>query len=166
MGGVVLFEVRVMDRRGFQDLIDRVQALYAAGKLHEARKALESTPVKGQPGWHFVLARICLDLDDVVYAVHYGTKAVSLAPQNADYRALLAVCLYAASKEEPVALDVAEIEAARALEIDPQTPTADNTLGLVLLAQGRRVEARACFERAVEKAPSDPAPIHNLKLCA
>jgi len=155
-----------MDRKNFQLLIADVEALVAEKKMREARTLLEATSVPAQPGWHHVLARVCLELGDLEQAVQHGTKAVGLAPRNSNYRALLAACLYAASELQPLALDVAEIEATRALEIDPQTPTADNTLGLVFLAQGRRHEARKCFERAIKNAPSDPAAQSNLARCA
>ena len=154
------------DRDAFTKLIGQVDTLVASGDRQGARAALLKTPFKAQPGWHHVLSRLSLDVDDVDAAVHHAVKAVALAPSNPHYRAQLAAALYVAAGRVPEALDVAEMEAERALSIDPATPTAENTLGLVRLAQGRKDEARTYFQRALDKRPNDPAAAHNLSLCA
>ncbi len=155
-----------MDSRStFTALIAEVEAKVAAGALADARALMLKTPFKAQPGWHHVLARLCIALDDVDAAVHHAVKAVALAPSHPSYRAQLAAALYLAAAKVPVALDMAEMEAERALALDPATPTAENTLGLVRLAQGRKADARACFERALAQQPNDQTARHNLALC-
>ena len=124
----------------FLSLLSRVQSLMERGDTTAARGEMLKSPFDKQPGWHHVLARLCIELDDVESAVRHAIRAVSLAPHNPHYRAQLAVAFYLAAKSliaesVPFALEAAEIEAEHALSLDPNTPTAANTLGLVRAAQ-------------------------------
>jgi Flp pilus assembly protein TadD len=51
----------------------------------------------------------------------------------------------------------------RALELEPDHPGALSDLAVLLMSQGRRIEARAVLERLVELQPGNPGPRRMLE---
>ena len=97
---------------------------------------------------------------DVMYpkARTLSLKALELDPTLAEPHATLAVVLHEYEWKHPEA----ESEFKRAIELDPNYPSAHQWYGNFLLNMGRFQEAIAELERAIELDPLSPVMIANL----
>ncbi|MGE4073660.1 MAG: sulfotransferase [Lysobacterales bacterium] len=105
----------------------------------------------------FLLALLAAEHQNHAKAIEVLDRALSLAPDRADYHAQKGRCLLALSRPREA------LEAARlglAARVDGAWTW--DTLGVVLTRAGAHAEAVPAFRRAVELDPSKPAYFYNL----
>lgn len=140
--------------------IRELEAIYEALDAGDAERALAQANEELQrqandPVLHFLAGVALLDLDRIDEAVGRLGAAVELDPEDAEFRARLALARY-----HGLQLDLARDEAKRALELDERLPEAHDVLGLVLELDGDLDGADRCFERAHGLDPeSFPRPV-------
>lgn len=123
------------------------------GELDEAAERL-SRAIALRPGHHEVITQlgvIHLRRRDLSASTSAFREALSLQPTNAAYMNNLAVVL----ADTPGALDEAKQLAMKASQALPDSPPIQDTLGWILLQQGRTEEALRLLEVAAERLPRD-----------
>lgn len=131
------------DLQTVERIYDALESGDPESALAIARKALATD--SNDPVVRFLAGLACLDLDRVPEAVRELRQAVSLDPDDAEFRSQLAYALY-----RDCCFDEARAEASRTLELDATIPDAHYTTGLVAERAGEFDEADLCFARANE----------------
>jgi len=139
---------------------DLVEAIYDALDADDPERALELArqSLSGDDGEdpvvHFLAGVALLDLDEPDRAADALGRAVELDPDDAEFRANLALALYRACRFAD-----ASAEAARAVKCDASLPDALYVRALLLEREGASEEAEAQFRRAARLDPERfPAP--------
>ncbi|MCP5477014.1 MAG: sulfotransferase [Lysobacterales bacterium] len=105
----------------------------------------------------FLLALLAAEHQNHAKAVEVLDRALSLAPDRADYHAQKGRCLLALSRPREA------LEAARlGMQARVDGAWTWDTLGVVLTRAGAHAEAVPAFRRAVELEPGKPAYFYNL----
>jgi predicted Zn-dependent protease with MMP-like domain len=126
------------------DALDREDPL---GALRLAREAARRT-TEGDPVLHFLAGVALLELDRPDEAARELRRATDLDPDDAEFRANLALALFRGCEFES-----GRVESARALESDPSLPDAHYVHGLLLERGGRLDEADDHLKRAAKLDP-------------
>lgn len=145
---------------GREPEFDLVEAIYDALDGDAPERALELARQAlvledgDDPVLHFLAGVALLELDEPEQAADFLGRAVELDPDDAEFRANLALALYRACR-----FGDASAEAARAEECDPTLPDASFVRGLLFERQGSLERADERFRRAAELDPERfPAP--------
>ena len=133
-----------MENEGLHEL----EAIYEALDGDDAARALELARDElarhaDDPVLHFLAGVALLDQDRTVEAAGHLRKAVELDPEDAEFRARLAVALY-----HGCLLDEALEHADGALTLDDALPEAHDARGLLFELDGGLEDADRCFARA------------------
>ncbi len=138
-------------------------ALHNAGQdapaLASARWLTSVEPDEWRSWWVLSVVARGLGLQAQPEALAAATRAVALAPDNADTHDALASTLLAAGR-----LDDAEASFRRALAINPADPFAHNGLGQLALRRRDPAAAAVGFRRALSADPRESAARHNLQV--
>jgi tetratricopeptide (TPR) repeat protein len=122
--------------------------------VKEFLRAIDLDPDAAHP--HDNLATVYAEQKKLREALHEHLVALRLDPESATVHFNLAVFLSAH------ATDLTLESYRAALALDPAFPDAQLNLGLTLGDEGRVEEALAALRIAVEQAPEDPMPRHEL----
>jgi predicted Zn-dependent protease with MMP-like domain len=139
---------------------DLVEAIYDALDANDPEQALElarqglSEDDDEDPVIHFLSGIALLDLDEPEQAADTLGRAAQLDPEDAEFRANLALALFRACR-----FSEATEEVERAAECDPALPDAMYVRGLLLEREGSTERADEQFRHAAELDPERfPAP--------
>jgi tetratricopeptide (TPR) repeat protein len=102
------------------------------------------------PAWWVSIGESYAKLGDLIRALEMYQYAATLAPEDAEYYRLLAG--FCAQNNINVR-DVGVPAAQKAVQLSPENPLALDTLGWLLVLDGRNYEAERMLVRAVELAP-------------
>jgi len=142
------------DHEGEEPEYDLVEAIYDALDGDDPERALELArrALTGDDGddpvIQFLAGVALLELDEPEQAADLLARAVEIDPDDAEFRANLALALYRACR-----FDDAATEADRAGKSDPNLPDALFVRGLLLERQGSMDRADEQFRRAAELDP-------------
>jgi predicted Zn-dependent protease with MMP-like domain len=124
------------------------------GALEFAAAAIEALPEgEDDPVLRFLAGVALMELDQPGDAIDQLTRATELDPDDAEFRANLALALFRTCRFADAAP-----EAAKAVKDDPQSPDALHARALTLEREGRLDEADAFFSRA-SKLDSERFPV-------
>jgi tetratricopeptide (TPR) repeat protein len=159
---------RIMDNKQNEVLIRGQGAMEAANKLFDSgdyagalkgyEAILATIPEKNQAAVWFQVARAHGQLKQQEKAVDAFKKAMALAPQNAEYRRVLAQ-YYLSEKLFQQALDLYSDPASAGSQPVDQTLFA---LGEKLSSQGNSEVAQLAFERVLQANPQHPEAHYEL----
>jgi tetratricopeptide (TPR) repeat protein len=116
--------------------------------LEAARQAVGIAP--DEPYFHYVHALVLHRLDRDKEALAAAQETLRLDPDDADHHALLA-SIYVSRREWPLALQAAE----EALALQPEHVGAVNLRAIALTGLGRKEEAAATVDFALQRAPEN-----------
>src|SRR5688572_1213408 len=129
------------------DAMREAAALFQAGRLDEAdarcRDILQRDAGEAV-AWH-LRSVIAARRADPQHCVEYASRALALAPGNAEILANRGAALRQLGRYEEALADYD-----RALAIAPGSPEAHNNRGVALAAMARWREALACYDRALQ----------------
>jgi predicted Zn-dependent protease with MMP-like domain len=139
-------------------LVERIYDALHSGEPGEALRIAGAALAEGasqDPVLHFLAGIAQLELDRPEAAVEALERAVTLDPDDTEFRANLALALYRSCR-----FDEALTQARQALEIDQDLPDAHYALALLLERSGEMNAAEKHFERAASLDPEGfPAPL-------
>jgi predicted Zn-dependent protease with MMP-like domain len=137
------------DQRDIDPDLQLVESIYDAlysGKAEEALR-IAAAALAGEasqdPVLHFLAGIAHLELDSPEPAVNALERAVEIDPEDAEFRANLAMALYCSCR-----FDEARTIAHQALELEEQLPDAHYVSALLLERSGRLADAEEHFARA------------------
>lgn len=141
------------DLAAIEAIYDALDAGDADGALARVRAVIEAEEAD-DPVLHFLAGVALVELDRAAEAVQELRRAVELDPDDAEFRANLALALFLGCE-----FVEASREASRAVECDPQLPDAHHVRALTLEREDRWDEADEHFRRAERIDPDAfPAP--------
>ena len=129
------------------------QADFAAGRTAFAPRVAE---YPDDPELNYYMARFELGADNPDAALKHISKAVKLAPANADYRFWEGVTFWALMKPDK---ERAAYE--KALSIDPDHLSANLYLAHNMLDRGRNTEALKLYDKVLSLNPQEPQAMFN-----
>lgn len=173
-----------------QDLIERLEALFAVEDLDQAFALVRSHEAADPARYELGMAALAVHRKDVAATARHAERALALAPEDPMVRQYMAMAALLrgdhASAERHAQAAVAhggglrslgwlghvqlgggnvhgaEQTFRRMLTLDPANPQALQGLGASRFQQRDLDEAVASFALAFEHDPTDPAPIRNL----
>jgi predicted Zn-dependent protease with MMP-like domain len=145
---------------GQEPELETVERIYDALEAGDAESALALSRAalatdSDDPVVRFLAGLACLELDRVGEAVFELTQAVTLDPEDTEFRAQLAYALF-----RHCDFDRAREQASKTLELDETIPDAHYVAGLLAERERAFADADASFARANEiDAESFPRPL-------
>ncbi len=154
-----------------RDVADRIVRALCAELSPQERRALERQPTQEVTAHDQYLrgreAYLRYERDANESAIKLYTAALAVDPDFALAGAGLASA-YALRVANygfgPESADLALAAAQQALALEPELPEAHKALGLAYAAQGRSLQARSSYRRALELRPDYDEAIHNIAL--